>query len=403
MESLIELYKIGNGPSSSHTMGPAKAAKIFKEKNQNANKFIVTLYGSLAATGKGHLTDQILYHTLGTSKTTIIFAYNETFEYHPNGLKLEAYLNNAKLDEWLVFSVGGGSLKNLNEPRDTFTKEVYPHKSMEAIIEYCKKKKIDLYEYVLKYEKEEVIIPYLESIYNVMENAINRGLYTSGILPGGLNVEKKAASFYQEYLKNPSLDSLVYAYALAVAEENASGGIIVTAPTCGASAVVPAVLFAEKTLNKRTKNEIIKALAVGGIIGNLVKTNGSISGAEVGCQGEVGVACAMAASIIAYLNNGTLREIEYAAEIGLEHHLGMTCDPINGLVQIPCIERNAIAAMKAYNCARYSILTKGIHQIKLDDAIEVMEKTGRDLKADYRETSLGGLAYQNGNNHGNKK
>ncbi len=403
MESLIELYKIGNGPSSSHTMGPAKAAKIFKTKNPNANRFVVTLYGSLAATGKGHLTDKILYDVLGITQTTILFDYNKTFEYHPNGLKLEAYVDQKKIDEWLVFSVGGGSLKNLNEPRGTFTKEVYPHKSMEAIIEYCTSNKIDLYDYVLKFENEAIIVPYLNQIYEAMEKAINRGLFTSGVLPGGLNIEKRASSFYQKYLAKPRLNSLVYAYALAVAEENASGGVIVTAPTCGASAVVPAVLFAEKTINHRSKEQLIKALAVGGIIGNLVKTNGSISGAEVGCQGEVGVACAMAASMIVYLNNGTLREIEYAAEIGLEHHLGMTCDPINGLVQIPCIERNAISSMEAYNCASYAILAEGNHIIKLDGTIEVMERTGRDLKADYKETSLGGLAYQNGNSYGNKK
>lgn len=401
MESLIELYKIGHGPSSSHTMGPARAAKFFKSKNSYANRFIVRLYGSLAATGKGHLTDQILYDVLGKNQTLIIFEYNHTFTYHPNGLKFEAYLNDEKIDEWLVFSVGGGSLKNLNEPRDTFTKEVYPHKTMEAIIDYCQLNQLDLYEYVLKFEDQQKIISYLERVFDSMEKSIKRGLFTGGILPGGLNVERKAYNFYQEYLSNPSLDALVYAYALAVAEENASGGIIVTAPTCGASAVVPAVLFAEKEYNHRNKEELIKALAVGGIIGNLVKTNGSISGAEVGCQGEVGVACAMAASIIAYLNHGSLREIEYAAEIGLEHHLGMTCDPIKGLVQIPCIERNAIAAMEAYNCARYAILTKGTHLIKLDDTIKVMERTGRDLKADYKETSLGGLAYQKGTKNEN--
>lgn len=394
MESLRQLYKIGNGPSSSHTMGPAKAAKIFLEKNKKATNFKVTLYGSLAATGKGHLTDEILYHILGEEITEVVFDYETVYDYHTNGLLLEAFENTKLIDSWLVFSVGGGSLKNLNESRDSFTEEIYPHKSMEAIISYCEKENIDLYEYVIRYEDDQ-FIDYIKEVALEMSRAINRGLFTTGTLQGGLNVQRKAVSFYQKYLESPSLEGLVYASALAVAEENASGGLIVTAPTCGASGVVPAIINVEKILYNRSNDEIYKALCVGGLIGNLVKTNGSISGAEVGCQGEVGVACAMGAAIIAYLNGANSRKVEYAAEIGLEHHLGMTCDPIDGLVQIPCIERNAISAMKAYSCARFALMSDGEHLIKFDDIVEVMEETGRDLSSDYKETSKGGLALNN--------
>lgn len=397
MESIKDLFKIGNGPSSSHTMGPALAAKKFMEKNPLADYFEVTLYGSLAATGKGHLTDEIILRTLGRTHTKIIFNPDVVYKYHPNGMKFVAYKDSEIIDNWLVFSVGGGSLKNLNETRDSFSEEIYPQKTMADILEYCKKENISLYEYVIRFEDEN-FTNYLKNILKSMFEAINRGLYTTGVLPGGLNVERRAAHVYNEYLLNPSFSTLVYAAALAVAEENASGGIIVTAPTCGASGVLPAVLYAEKIYNGVTEEKLLEALCVAGLVGNLVKTNGSISGAEVGCQGEVGVACAMAAAAITHIKNGTNNEIEYAAEIGLEHHLGMTCDPIDGLVQIPCIERNAMAAMQAHNCAKYSLLTKGVHLITLDDAIEVMEQTGKDLREEYRETSKGGLAYRRINN-----
>lgn len=392
MESIKKLLKIGNGPSSSHTMGPAVAAKKFLEETPEAEYYIVKLYGSLAATGKGHLTDEIILKTLGRERTKIVFKPEVVYKYHPNAMKFEAYINRDMIKKWLVFSVGGGSLKELDEQRDEFSNEVYPHKQMEDILEYCDEKQISLYEYIVEHEEAD-LDNYLDQILDAMFKALKRGLFTEGILPGGLNVERKASNFYAEYLKNPSHETLVYSAALAVAEENASGGVIVTAPTCGASGVVPAVLYAEMVLNNVPVEKIKKALAVGALIGNLVKTNGSISGAEVGCQGEVGVACAMAAASLTYIKGGTNREIEYSAEIGLEHHLGMTCDPIDGLVQIPCIERNAMAAMQAYNCANYAILTKGIHRITLDDAIEVMEQTGRDLREEYRETSKGGLAY----------
>ncbi len=394
MESLKKLYKIGFGPSSSHTMGPERAANIFLNKNKDATNFKVELFGSLAETGKGHLTDKMIYKVLGEKRTTVIFKPEITYSYHPNGMMFKAYKDNVKIDEWLVFSVGGGTLKELNEERDSFKEEIYPEKNYQEVAEYCKKNNMSIIDYTLKHEPD--IKEYLKNVLVCMKQAVSRGICTSGILPGGLNVERKAAYFYQKYLKNHLKETLCYAAALAVSEENANGSVIVTAPTCGSAGVVPGILYTEYLYNKRTDEELINSLMVGGLIGNLVKTNGSISGAEVGCQGEVGVACAMASAMIAYLEKGTIDEIEYAAEIALEHHLGMTCDPVDGLVQIPCIERNAIAAMQAYNCASYSLLSDGIHNITFDNVVEVMEQTGHDLQKEYRETSKGGLALRCG-------
>ena len=391
MESIKELYKIGNGPSSSHTMGPEKAAEIFLKKYPHATSYKVILYGSLGATGKGHLTDKIILSVLGENKTTIVFSPDIIYKYHTNGMMFKAYNNNQKIGEWLVFSVGGGTLKELNEPRETFKDSTYKETSMKEILTFCKENNLQLIDYIKTMEKED-IIPYLSNILTCMEEAVKRGLFTSGILPGGLNVERKAASFYNNYLKNPSLETLVYAASLAVSEENASGGKIVTAPTCGASGVVPGVLYAEKTINNRDEKKLIDALLIGGLIGNLVKTNGSISGAEVGCQGEVGVACAAASGMLAFLKGGCSNKIEYASEIALEHHLGMTCDPVDGLVQIPCIERNAMAAEFAYTASKYSLLSNGKHYVTLDSVINVMDETGKDLDKEYKETSIKGLA-----------
>ena len=290
-----------------------------------------------------------------------------------------------------VFSVGGGSLKEFNEKRTTFNEMIYPHQKMNEILDYTKKFNLSFVDYILKYEGES-IIPYLYSILEQMKKTINNGIYTDGILPGGLNVIRKASLFYQKYLEKPCLEYLVYAYALASSEENASGHVIVTAPTCGSCGVLPAVLLSYQRLNHVSDDSIINALMVAGLIGNLVKTNASISGAEVGCQGEIGVACSMAAAALSYLENKTNEEIEYAAEIALEHHLGMTCDPIDGLVQIPCIERNAVASMQAYNVEKYIELAGSSHNVTLDSVIQVMGETGRDLHTKYRETSTGGLA-----------
>lgn len=390
MESIKEIFKIGYGPSSSHTMGPALASEKFLNKNKDADKFRCVLYGSLAQTGKGHLTDYIIKKTF-KNKIDIFFDYDTVYDYHPNAMRFVAYKNNVEVDNWLVFSVGGGSLKELNEERDTFKQMVYPHSRMNEILEYISKTNMSLVDYVLKYETQS-IKEYLSDVLVQMRETLNNGLYTDGILPGGLKVNRKASSFYQKYLLNPSLEALTYSYALAISEENASGGKMVTAPTCGSCGVVPATLLSYQLLNNISDEKIIEALMVAGLVGNIVKTNASISGAEVGCQGEIGVACAMASAAMAYLTGKNSNEIEYAAEIALEHHLGMTCDPVDGLVQIPCIERNAVAAMQAHNVSKYVELAGSEHHITLDSVIEVMEETGKDLHAKYRETSKGGLA-----------
>ena len=391
MDTIRELYKIGTGPSSSHTMGPKKAAVIFLERNKEADKFKAELYGSLAATGKGHLTDFIIKHTLGSDRTEIEFKPEVDFDYHPNGMKLIAFKDNKIIDEWLVFSVGGGEIKDYNEERNSSNDNVYKHENMRQILEYCDNKKISFYDYVVECEGKE-IIEYGEKILNTMFNTVERGLFKDDKLPGDLNISRRAKGFYEKYLEDDSLSTLAFAASMAASEENASGGEMVTAPTCGASGVVPGVLYTYYRRRNYSKQFLIEALLVGGLIGNIVKSTGSISGAEVGCQGEVGVACAMAAASVCYMLGGTNKQIEYAAEIALEHHLGLTCDPVKGYVQIPCIERNAMSCKRALDCAQFALLTDGNHYIKLDDAIQTMVETGKDLHHKYRETSEGGLA-----------
>ena len=396
MDSIKNIYKIGRGPSSSHTMAPQNAATLFKSKHPNAHKYSVELYGSLALTGKGHLTDKVILETLGDDKTKIIFNYDEVFKYHPNAMKFKAYDEDGnRIDKWLVFSVGGGELKELNEPRDVSLKEIYFERNMEEILEYCNDDNINLVEYI---DKHENLNEYLEYVWKVMESTIIKGLETTGVLPGKLQVKRKANEFYEQYKKKQIREAYLYATALAVSEENASGGMVVTAPTCGASGVLPAVLCYAKNIYNKTDKEIIDALKVAGLIGLLAKCNASISGAEVGCQGEVGVACSMAAAAYAYLLGATNEQIEYAAEIALEHHLGLTCDPVNGEVQIPCIERNAIASTKAIDAAKYALLTDGKHYISLDYVFSTMKETGLDLSFKYKETSKGGLAKKEGVN-----
>ena len=394
METIKTIYKIGYGPSSSHTMGPGYASEKFLNKHKNADRFEVELYGSLALTGKGHMTDEIIKKILGKSKTTIVFNYDKVYEYHTNGMLFKAIVNNEVVDEWLVFSVGGGDLKELNEPRDESSESLYKEKTMNEVLKFCSIHNMSIPQYVEYYEGPE-IRSYLKKVLDVMGECINRGIYTDGVLPGGLNVERRASTFYQKYLHNNHKNELTFAYSLAVSEENASGNVIVTAPTCGASGVVPSALYSQKVLFNRTEDELINALMVGGLIGNIVRTNASISGAEVGCQGEVGVACSMASAMIAYLFGFDNETIEYAAEIALEHHLGLTCDPVEGLVQIPCIERNAIAALSAFNSAEYAMLAGSKHTVTLDSVIKVMCETGKDLQDKYKETSRGGLALHN--------
>lgn len=391
MESIRTLYKIGRGPSSSHTMGPDIASKRFKEKNKDADHFKVYLYGSLALTGRGHLTDYVIYQNLGKDQTEIIFDYDTYYDYHPNGFKLQAYKNNQLVDEELLFSVGGGSLKKLNEPRDESEESIYPHSTMNEILKYCLDNNINFVDYVKKYEDDK-IMEYMELIYKTMNNTIQNNLLKEDILPGSLKVDRKAYKFYNKFLENNNYNQMLFAYARSMAEANASGDVVVTTPTCGSCGIIPAVLLTYQKLSGVSNEEIYNALLVAGLIGNIIRTNASISGAEVGCQGEVGVACSMAAAALTYLYGGTVEIIENAAEIALEHHLGLTCDPIDGLVQIPCIERNALAALEAVNITEYVFVAGSKHKVTLDSAILTMKETGKDLNEKYRETSQGGLA-----------
>jgi L-serine dehydratase len=393
MQSLKDLYRIGFGPSSSHTMGPGKAAAVFKAEHPDISFFRVTLYGSLAATGKGHLTDKIIEKNLNTDKVEFLWKPDIIKKYHPNCLLFEAIDTSGKVKgSWEVYSVGGGELRN-KEKRSS-PDITYPLYSMKEILKYITQNKMNFWQYVEGNEGLD-IWGYLKDCWTAMQESIERGIKKEGILPGGLNLPRKASAFFNKSrrIKDKfSAHGFVFAYALAVAEENASGGRVVTAPTCGSAGVVPAVLYFLKATNKYSDKKILHALAAAGLFGNLVKYNGSISGAEVGCQGEIGTACAMAAAAVCELLGGTLKQIEYAAEMGMEHHLGMTCDPVAGLVQIPCIERNAVAAARAVDCGIYAALSDGIHKVSFDDVVETMVRTGHDLKSDYRETSIGGLA-----------
>jgi len=393
MESIREIYKIGHGPSSSHTMGPKKAAERFLTKNKKAKRFEVILYGSLAATGKGHLTNCAIEETFIKKELQIIWEPKIFLPKHPNALTFKAFDNgNEVIEEWTAYSVGGGAI--IDDFTESETKEVYPHKNMEEILNWCNQNGKQFWEYVLEFEGEG-IWQFLDEVWDVMLSSIKKGLDQDGVLPGSLKLPRKAQSFFvkgQSFATPFKRRSQLFAYALAVSEENASGGKIVAAPTCGASGVLPAVLNYFKKVYKTDKNSILRALATAGLIGNIVKTNASISGAEVGCQGEVGTACAMASGAATQMMGGTIYQVEYSAEMGIEHHLGLTCDPVAGLVQIPCIERNAFAAERAVSHNNYALLTDGRHRISFDDVVETMYKTGIDLQSQYRETSEGGLA-----------
>jgi L-serine dehydratase len=393
MESIRELFRIGLGPSSSHTMAPRKAAEAFLQRQPDAASYRVTLFGSLAATGRGHLTDQALAEAFQPHPVDIKWQPERQLPLHPNGMRFEAFsASGNRLESWEVYSVGGGALQDglENSPASA----VYDLSSMEQILARSIETGEAFWEYVLVCEDKE-IHSFLNEVWEVMSQAIDRGLEHVGVLPGGLGVGRKAHSFYRKaslYGSHLKQNARVWAYALAVSEENASGGVIVTAPTCGASGVLPAVLrYLEETL-ECGHEEVLRALATAGLIGNLVKQNASISGAEVGCQGEIGTACAMAAAAATQLHGGTVKQIEYAAEMGLEHHLGLTCDPVDGLVQIPCIERNAHAATRALSCCHFAVLAGGEHKITFDEITRVMKETGQALPPLYRETSGGGIA-----------
>lgn len=395
MKTIKEIYRIGHGPSSSHTMAPRFASEQFLGRHPEAARFEVILYGSLAATGKGHLTDQAILEVLNKkAPATIIWEPEIFLPYHPNGMTFKSFNTEDKMtEEWTVYSVGGGALEEEGKP--AVLPDIYPITKMTDILNWCEDSGKAYWEYVTDVEDDPYLIDYLEQVWQTMQDAVERGLLTEGRLPGPLNLPRKAASYhikamgYQHTLKNRGL---VFSYALAVSEENAAGGLIVTAPTCGSCGVLPSVLYHCYKAYEFPKVRILKALATAALVGNIAKTNASISGAEVGCQGEVGVACAMAAAATCQLFGGSCAQIEYAAEMALEHHLGMTCDPVCGLVQIPCIERNAFAAARAMDANIYSTFTDGTHRVSYDKVVETMKRTGHDMPLIYRETSTGGLA-----------
>ncbi|MGN0049559.1 MAG: L-serine ammonia-lyase [Bacteroides sp.] len=397
MKSIKELYRIGTGPSSSHTMGPRKAAEIFLKRHPEAASFQVTLYGSLAATGKGHMTNVAIIETLKpAAPVEIIWEPKIFLPFHPNGMKFVSLdQDKNKTDEWTVYSIGGGALADENDSTSTInTPDVYEMSHLTEILQWCERTGKSYWEYVKECEESD-IWDYLAEVWKAMQAAVRRGLDAEGVLPGPLNLRRKASTYFiraSGYKASLQSRGLVFSYALAVSEENASGGVIVTAPTCGSCGVVPAVLYHLQKSREFSDMRILRALATAGLIGNVVKHNASISGAEAGCQAEVGVACSMASAAANQLFGGSPSQIEYAAEMGLEHHLGMTCDPVCGLVQIPCIERNAYAAARALDANLYSSFTDGMHRVSFDKVVEVMKETGNDLPSLYKETSEGGLA-----------
>lgn len=394
MESLTELYKIGRGPSSSHTIGPEKACLIFKEKNQGAESFKAILYGSLAKTGKGHGTDEVIKKTFFPCACEVEFNYILDDIPHPNTMELISYKGNKEQERTKVFSIGGGSIAFENDVIKN-PERIYKLDTFSSIAAYCEEKNMRLWQYVLENEDKD-FLHYMHGIWKAMKTAIQNGLLDQGELPGGLGVQKKAKSlFHSQHVDESPVtkeNRIVCAYAFAVGEQNASGEKIVTAPTCGAAGIVPAVLYYQQQKNNFEDESIVRALMTAGIIGNLIKTNASISGAECGCQAEVGSACAMAAAALGELFELSLDKIEYAAEIAIEHHLGLTCDPICGLVQIPCIERNAVAAMRAINAVNLASFLWDTRKISLDKVIQTMKETGRDMHKSYKETSEAGLA-----------
>ena len=396
MKSIKDVYKIGKGPSSSHTMGPARAMEIFVSENSDADSYRVVLFGSLADTGKGHGTDHAVAMAAGEKPCEIIFNTTDRDLPHENTMDIYA-VRGGKVDEkpMRVMSIGGGDIRIEGRDLGAAAPDVYPESTFSEISDYCKKQGIRLSEYVIEKEGKE-IYDFLYDVWDVMQKAIHEGLTTSGILPGGLGVERKAQYLYnQRHIDEREVtreNRIVCAYAYAVSEQNADNGTIVTAPTCGACAVLPSVLQYMQRKHGFTDKNILNALAVAGLIGTIVKTNASVSGAECGCQAEIGTACSMAAAALGELFEMGIDQIEYAAEIAFEHHLGLTCDPICGLVQIPCIERNAVAAMRAINAVNLANFLSGSRKISLDMVIETMYQTGKDLSHLYRETSAGGLA-----------
>ena len=393
MKSLTELYRCGMGPSSSHTIAPENACREFLSEHGDLSEYKVVLYGSLAKTGKGHMTDRVIERTFGERSVTVEFNIDKKDLPHPNTFDIFGYQNGEQAAMWRVTSIGGGAYKV--KGKKASSPDLYPHKSFREIADYCEQNNIRLYEYAERFDVPN-LRDYIREVWAVMQAAIERGLKADGVLDGGLNVKRKAKTLYET--NNVFEDGmtrenrLVCAFAFAVGEENASCGKIVTAPTCGAAGVLPAVLYYYKHKYHYNDERIVNAILAAGIIGNVVKTNASISGAECGCQAEIGTACSMAAASLGELFGMSIGQIEYAAEVALEHHLGLTCDPIKGLVQIPCIERNAVAAMRAINAINLANFLTDSRKISFDMVVATMYKTGKDMSRIYRETAEGGLA-----------
>lgn len=394
MKSIRELYKVGRGPSSSHTMGPERACKYFLSQTPEADRYKVILYGSLALTGRGHRTDVAISETLRPFPVEIVFDTETTGLPHANTMDFFAYKGENLLRQDRIISVGGGDIRIVGHPEEE-KPEVYLEKNFTEIARICHAENIRLSDYVFAKEDEH-FRDFLYEIWQVMKEEIREGLTTTGVLPGGLNVQRVAQLLYNrrhiDERPETKENRIVCAYAFAASEQNADCKTIVTAPTCGSCAVVPSVLLYMQEKKGFSDEEILRALATGGLIGNIVKQNASISGAEAGCQAEIGTACAMAAAALAELFEMGIDQIEYAAEVSLEHHLGLTCDPVCGLVQIPCIERNAVAAMRALNGLSLANFLTGTRKISFDMVVKTMYDTGRDINAHYRETSEGGLA-----------
>ncbi|MBO5059968.1 MAG: L-serine ammonia-lyase, iron-sulfur-dependent, subunit alpha [Clostridia bacterium] len=394
MESLRELYRIGRGPSSSHSMAPEKACLMFREENLHADSFKIILYGSLAKMGKGHMTEYVINRVFKNRNFEIVFDHDNKNLPHPNTMDCYAYTDGKQTDFWRVLSVGGGKFVIDGRHRRE-SAAVYELSKFTEIAAFCRRKKMRIWQYVEMCEGSE-IFEYLHEIWNCMKESIAEGLSSTGTLPGGLDVQKKANYLYTRHHIDESSETrenrLVCAYAFAVSEQNASSEIVVTAPTCGASGVLPAVMYYQQERRGFSDEEIVHALATAGVVGNIIKSNASISGAECGCQAEIGSACSMAAAALAELLGMNLEQIEYAAEVAMEHHLGLTCDPIHSLVQIPCIERNAVAAMRAINAVSLANFLSGSRKISFDLVVKTMYETGRDMSRSYRETSEGGLA-----------
>ena len=394
MESLKELYRIGRGPSSSHTMGPDRAAKLFKAAFPHADSFKARLYGSLAKTGKGHFTDRALTEAFLPLECSVVYDEHTSDLPHPNTLDLIAFKDSRPIGNWRVLSVGGGKIEILGK-KETVAENIYSFTDFDSIKKHCSEKDIRIYEYAEECEGPE-LWDFLAEVWEQMRSTIRTGLKAEGELEGGLHVERKAKLLFKQHHMDESAETrenrIVCSYAFACGEENAGGGTVVTAPTCGACGVLPSVLLYSQEKRGFSDKEVLRALATAGVVGNIIKTNASISGAECGCQAEIGSACSMAAAGLAELLGMDLDQIEYAAEVAMEHHLGLTCDPIRGLVQIPCIERNAVAAMRAINAISLANFLTHTRRISFDLVVDTMYKTGKDLFSKYRETGEGGLA-----------